>query len=315
MTTSTTLNTARERNGKTDKLAPKDRAFHDLYPFVAMASLTIAYHLAVGWHPFEDTFITFRYARNLSDGLGLVYNVGERVLGTTTPLYAVILAMLHRILGTDLETLGWVVNLVVEVGNVSLLYVIGGRYGLTRFEQVGICAVYATAKYVVGVANSGMETPLFVAAILAGALAILSEKWRIAGVAIAVAILLRPEGLLAAISAIILLGLKQRSAIRPVVCYVAAICLPWIVVSTWYYGSPIPAARVHRPAQRLVGGGIYFAGVRQIRFCSYDKLDYRLPCGRDGGHLRTQAIVENLVPTSHALGFGEFLCDIESPVL
>jgi hypothetical protein len=240
MTTSKTVNAATERNEKANKLVLKDGAPYDWYLLVAMAGVAIAYRLAVGWHPFEDTFITFRYARNLSDGLGLVYNVGERVLGTTTPLYAVILAALHRILGTDFEVLGWLVNLVLEVLNVILLYLISGRYGLARFAQVGICAVYATAKFVVGVANSGMETPLFVAAILVIALAILAERWRITGVALAVAILVRPEGLIAAAIATILLALKYRSAIRPVVGYAAAICLPWIVVSTWYYGSPVP---------------------------------------------------------------------------
>jgi hypothetical protein len=40
----------------------------------------------------DDAFITYRYARNLATGRGFVYNEGERVLGTTTPLYAMILA-------------------------------------------------------------------------------------------------------------------------------------------------------------------------------------------------------------------------------
>jgi len=38
--------------------------------------------------PLDDAYITFRYAQNLAAGLGFVYNAGERVLGTTTPLCA-----------------------------------------------------------------------------------------------------------------------------------------------------------------------------------------------------------------------------------
>ena len=34
----------------------------------------------------DDAYITFRYARNLLAGNGLVYNPGEWVLGTTTPV-------------------------------------------------------------------------------------------------------------------------------------------------------------------------------------------------------------------------------------
>ena len=40
----------------------------------------------------DDAYITYRYARNLVSGLGFVYNRGEHVLGTTTPLYTLILA-------------------------------------------------------------------------------------------------------------------------------------------------------------------------------------------------------------------------------
>src|SRR5262245_35309826 len=35
----------------------------------------------------EDAYITFRYARNLALGNGLVYNPGEKVFGFTSPLW------------------------------------------------------------------------------------------------------------------------------------------------------------------------------------------------------------------------------------
>ncbi len=45
------------------------------------------------WY-YDDPFITFRYAQNLLAGNGLVYNLDERVLSTTTPLFAIWLAFL-----------------------------------------------------------------------------------------------------------------------------------------------------------------------------------------------------------------------------
>ena len=48
-------------------------------------------------HPYwayDDAYISYRYAQNLRDGHGMVYNRGEWVLGTTTPLYTAILALL-----------------------------------------------------------------------------------------------------------------------------------------------------------------------------------------------------------------------------
>lgn len=36
---------------------------------------------------YDDPFISYRYAENLTRGLGFVYNPGERILSTTTPLF------------------------------------------------------------------------------------------------------------------------------------------------------------------------------------------------------------------------------------
>src|SRR5206468_5817414 len=42
----------------------------------------------------DDAFISYRYARNLAEGNGLVYNSGERVEGYTNFLWTVLLAAL-----------------------------------------------------------------------------------------------------------------------------------------------------------------------------------------------------------------------------
>ncbi len=51
--------------------------------------LIIALALVARWIPgprtIDDSYITFRYARNILAGEGFVFNPGEPVLGTTTP--------------------------------------------------------------------------------------------------------------------------------------------------------------------------------------------------------------------------------------
>ena len=50
-------------------------------------------HAAVYWFLTDDAFISFRYARNLSNGDGLVFNPGfERVEGYTNFLWVILLA-------------------------------------------------------------------------------------------------------------------------------------------------------------------------------------------------------------------------------
>ncbi len=56
--------------------------------------LPIAVRLVPGPRTVDDAYITFRYARNILNGSGFVYNPGEHVLGTTTPLYTGLMALL-----------------------------------------------------------------------------------------------------------------------------------------------------------------------------------------------------------------------------
>jgi len=41
---------------------------------------------------FDDAYITFRYAGNILDGQGFVYNPGEPVYGASSPLYTILSA-------------------------------------------------------------------------------------------------------------------------------------------------------------------------------------------------------------------------------
>ena len=54
---------------------------------VAVAVVWAAWRAYGLWWCTDDAYISFRYARNLVDGLGLVYNAGERVEGFTNPLW------------------------------------------------------------------------------------------------------------------------------------------------------------------------------------------------------------------------------------
>ena len=46
---------------------------------------------------FDDAYITFRYAKNLSNFGQLSYNLGEKVFGTTTPLWAILLGLSNKL--------------------------------------------------------------------------------------------------------------------------------------------------------------------------------------------------------------------------
>ena len=54
---------------------------------IFLVGLALAARMIPGPRTIDDSYITFRYARNLLAGEGFVYNPGVRLMGTTTPLY------------------------------------------------------------------------------------------------------------------------------------------------------------------------------------------------------------------------------------
>lgn len=67
----------------------------------------------------DDAFITFRYAENMAAGHGLVFNPGEPVLGTSTPLMTILLGML-KLIGIDVPLAARGIGLVSVVGVVLI---------------------------------------------------------------------------------------------------------------------------------------------------------------------------------------------------
>ena len=69
---------------KLEKIYPK-------YSDGIIVSLLAIITLYFGWlfrnMAQDDAFITYRYARNIINGHGFVYNLNEPLLGTSTPLF------------------------------------------------------------------------------------------------------------------------------------------------------------------------------------------------------------------------------------
>ena len=115
----------------------------------------------------DDTFIHLQYARHLAEGRGLVFNVGERVYGCTSPLWAILIA--------DGMTLGFDGLLTAHVlGALSTLASVGLFLQLMRrtLRTPELCALATVAwaghAWMLRWSLSGMETPLAVALTLAG---------------------------------------------------------------------------------------------------------------------------------------------------
>ena len=107
---------------------------------------------------FDDAYITYRYARNIALGRGFVYNIGESVLGTTTPLYTLLLAALSLI-WSDLPLLSHSIGVLAWMLCVPIIY---GICKVGKREAVGIVAAAFIALNTLFLNVLGMETTLYV---------------------------------------------------------------------------------------------------------------------------------------------------------
>ncbi len=186
----------------------------------------------------EDALITLRYAENLAAGRGFVYNPGEPVLGTTTPLYTLFLALGVR-LGLPALATGKVVCILADGGLCLAAWAWGRAWGR---EDVGRLAAVCVAAGPLHIrwAISGMETSLVALGCALVWLAWFRGRERTTWALLALLFLLRWD---TAVLALLLLGgsvVRERRAPWRGLGLFLVLVLPWLVFSTLEFGSPLP---------------------------------------------------------------------------
>ena len=111
----------------------------------------------------DDAYISFRYARNLVEGHGLVFNIGERVEGYTNFLWTVLIALLMKLTPYPAPWLSLVLDLLCYAVNLAVIYLIGQalsrHYGPRLYLPLAVIWL-AVNQVFVSYATTGMETML-----------------------------------------------------------------------------------------------------------------------------------------------------------
>jgi len=123
-----------------DESETRSRATTTWWSRVILAGLLLAGLGRAAWLRWvcDDAFISFRYARNLVAGHGLVWNVGERVEGFTNPLWTFAIAGGLRA-GLDPIVLSQMLGLA------SYAILLGALWRLERSVAPGAVLPLATA--------------------------------------------------------------------------------------------------------------------------------------------------------------------------
>ncbi|WP_146155974.1 ArnT family glycosyltransferase [Enhygromyxa salina] len=146
---------------------------------------------------YDDAYISYRYARNLAEGHGLVFNIGERVEGYTNFAWTLILAIGYR-LGLDPDLLSKVLGGAAAVGAILVCYLLSRRI-LPESTLPPIAPwLLATSPVLMGHSVFGLESGFFSALMILGVWMTFREEKRDAsvpwsGLVFALGGLTRPE--------------------------------------------------------------------------------------------------------------------------
>ncbi len=268
---------------------------------IAIVLLALAARLLPGPRTIDDAYITFRYARNLLAGEGFVYNAGERVLGTTTPLYGGLMAGIGLFTGgadAPFPEIALAANAIFDA-LTCLLFLHLGRQLDRPLAGTGAALTWAILPFSVTFAIGGMETSLFVLLLTGLAAAHLEGRRVLTAFLAALALLTRPDAALLVLpigidrlasfriirgtgscppesahkgrcyvfSDRFLFQLRNtKYAIRTLLPELTAFLLPlllWLIPATLYYGSPIPGSISAKSAAYLVPADAAFTRLTQ----------------------------------------------------
>lgn len=226
---------------------------------IAAAIIALAYALCTD-HTWEDYWITFRSAKNLATGNGLVHNPGQRLHSFTSPIGVLLPALGSLVTGntSDMAAL-WVfrvMSIAAFAGAAGLMFMTARGMRLHHVAGFFLVAWLLTDNKSQTFAANGMETSFLLLFIAYSAWALFtdrgSRRWLHLGLAWAGLMWTRPDSFIyiGAMGLAVMLfndpessGLQRKDWLRillkaGLVC--TAVYLPWFIGSWVYYGTPIP---------------------------------------------------------------------------
>jgi len=214
---------------------------------VLIVLLAVGARLLPGPRTVDDAFITFRYSRNIVEGHGFVYNPGTRTLGTTTPLFTLLMAGAGWVTGSDdYPWFALSASAAADALSAVLLALLVRRLAGRAVPGVIVGVLWALNPASVTFAVGGMETSVAILWMVAAASAYVAGRDRWMALFAALGVLTRVDALLwvGPLFAHQLLvawraGAARRWARVPWRSWAvfAATLAPWYLFSAAYFGT------------------------------------------------------------------------------
>jgi hypothetical protein len=166
--------------------------------------------------PLDDAWIHAVYAREFARSGSLAYNPGIPATGETSPLWAVMVAVVHRVSSDAGVTVALTkaLGFALHVASAALLAIVLGRAAVVPLVVSASVALAAFHPDLMAASVSGMEVPLatlIIAAVVAATLT--NAIWWVAALG-AVAVVGRPETAVIAVLFPLLFAIRQPNGWR-----------------------------------------------------------------------------------------------------
>ncbi len=202
-------------------------------------------------YPMDDAFISYRYAKYLALGQGLVWNAGERVEGYTNFLWTIFLAGGMK-LGIAPERFSVILSFPFYVAALWMTFRLTLLISGSSFAALAGLLIVGFNRSVYAFSTSGLETTFQMCQFLAIILLIIKMKatgWSVRGTALLSAVL--GISLLTRLDAAIPASIaaytfyksnnwKNKGLLIAAIVPVGVLVLPWLSWKMGYYGSILP---------------------------------------------------------------------------
>ena len=222
-----------------------------------LTNLTILWLTAPIWQQQnlnDDSFITLTYAKNLAHGNGFVYNHPPATLGTTTPFFALLTALLAIILPflTVVEA-GILLSIIAWIGTGWGIYLIMRHLDFKPISSA-VSASIAILPATIWLHFVGMEIWLFQFLLVLSVWLSVTQKPFYAGVTIGALYLTRGEGILVGLILVGYFWLNQRKIPKDFIAGIMVILAIWFVYAMITFGTFIPNTLAAKQAQAQIDG-------------------------------------------------------------
>lgn len=228
--------------------------------FIYISIILVLFFFGYYYFRLDDTYIFYKYAKNIAEGNGYVFNFGEKVNATTSPLYTLILAFIYWMIKSFFSDSFVIIGNLVSIASIILIL-----YSMqnilkddTKFYWfASVFLAMPLLKF-----GFGMETHLNIAIITLSVLLYTKHKYLLSAVFVALSVLARFDSILFAVILFLHFIIKNKKfpPITAVIIFIAIVS-SWFIFSKFYFNAYLPttiSAKLSQSDLGLFGSGLIF---------------------------------------------------------